>query len=307
MLCAIVGITGSAHAEETPPAATQEHAGAEAPAATSDRPVPGKFSTFPVDDEDPLASVPPKEKLDSNPLQFGYLIMDLTERAEKAVENGDQKAALKYWQALAKATPDRAYAFSKMCAAYEALGNWASAVYSCAAALERTGSTLQDYTRYVGMMLSKKGDLTSAELSALDLVLDHLAEDPKGKGAVEELRCRVGARTWNAQRLAPCSAALAAHAPNHFNTVYFQWALAVARRDTQEARRLVERARELPVQSQELRFMEKETDRLAKRWMSQLGVVVGLLIVLGSGAGLYLRRRRSPKFPQGSAPSGAAA
>ena len=306
LLCLLLAFPQPAHADNMPepPAAPAASAG-----GPDDHPVPGKFSKFPIDDKDPLSSVPSKAELDAKPLDFGYLIMDLTERASHAAAKGDHQAALRYWQALAKATPDRGYAFAKLCETYETLGRWNAAVYSCSAVLERTGTTLKDYARYVGIVLSKKSDLTSAELAALDTVLAHLAQDEKGKGAVDELSCRIGVRTWDAKRLASCSAAITTHAPNHPNSIFFQWALAVARGEAEEARQLIGRASEVNVKAEELAFMEKETSKLAGRWKNYLGMGAGFAVVLVSGLGLlYLYiRRQTAKAPGDTAPSGAAA
>jgi hypothetical protein len=138
----------------------------------------------------------------------------------------------------------------------------------------------------------------------LDKVLDHLKTDDAGKGIVDELACRIGARTWSVTRLEPCTAALAAHAPNHPNTVYFQWALAAARGNAAEARTLIERARAVSVKPEEIRQMEKETERIASRWKSRLGLTLGLLLAVGAGLALLASRLRSSKGVKSAGPSG---
>jgi hypothetical protein len=144
-------------------------------------------------------------------------------------------------------------------------------------------------------MLSKRGDLLDGELATIDKVLDHLKTDDAGRGIVDELQCRVGARIWSVARLEPCTAALAAHAPDHPNTVYFQWALAAARGNAKEARAFIERARAVSVKPEDIREMEKTTEKIAARWTSRLGLALGLLLTVGAGIGIYKSRRRPSK------------
>ena len=297
-------LPGIAHAKDVLPDPPAAKTAEEGPPELGKPPKPGSFSQWEIDDSDPMKSIPPADKLHKDPLQFGYLLMDLSDRADKATQRGDHAAAVKFWQALAKVTPDRSHAFAKMCASYEALGRLEDAAYSCGAALERAGATLKDYIRFVGLMLSKKGDLIAGELATLDKVLDHLKTDDAGKGIVDELACRVGARTWSVARLEPCTAALAAHAPNHPNTVYFQWALAAARGNTTDARALIERARAVSVKPEDIRQMEMATEKIEARWKSRLGMALGLLLAVGTGVALYVSRLRSPKGVKAAAPSG---
>jgi hypothetical protein len=234
--------------------------------------------------------------------------MDLGDRAEKAIQRDDHAAAVKFWQAIAKITPDHSHAFAKMCVSYQALGALEKAIYSCGAALERTGATLKDHMRYVGLVLSKPGSLSSSDVRAVDDVVTHLRTDANGKGIADELACRIGVRLWDDTRLEPCTAALVAARPDHPDTVYFQWALAATRGQVEEAWKLIERARAVSVKPEDIRAMEQETSKLATRWKSHLGLALGLLAMLASGGGLvYLNRRRPPKAPKGTEPSNVAA
>ena len=301
-----IALTSPAHAGNTEPTEAAKPAQTE-PSDLGKPPVPGSFSQWKIDENDPLKSIPPRETLHKSPLQFGYLMMDLSERADQASQRGDHAAAVKFWQALAKVTPDRSHAFSKMCASYEAQGMLDHAVYSCGAALERAGATLKDHIRFVGLMLSKKGNLTLEELSTLDKVLDHLKTDEAGKGIVDELACRIGARVWSATRLEPCTATLAAHAPNHPDTVYFQWALAVARGRASEARALIGRARDVSMKPEDIQQMEETTERIEGRWKNRLGIGLGFLVAIGSAVGLYASRRRASRLSKDATPTSATA
>jgi tetratricopeptide (TPR) repeat protein len=284
-----------------------ERAASPTPNTDGGLPTPGHLSDFEINDEDPLQHLPSDEQVHRNPLQFGYLMMDLTDRADQAIKRDDHAAAIKYWQGLAKITPERSHAFAKLCVSYEELGALDKAIYTCAAALERSGATLKDYMRYFGLVLSKPGSLGSDDVAALDKVLAHLRTDETGKGIVDELSCRLGMRLWDSQRLAPCTARLAAVRPEHPDTVYFQWALAAAQGEVEQAKRFLERAKVVAVDPDDLHLMEQETNKLATRWRTHLGVVCGLLVMVASGGGLvYLSRRRAPKAPKPTATSNVA-
>jgi tetratricopeptide (TPR) repeat protein len=297
----------AAHAEPAPtapPPAAPNMAAADGGVQA----VAGHLSKFDIRDENPLESLPPDEQLAKDPLQLGYLLMDLGDRVDKALQRGDHAAAIKFWQAIAKVSPDHSHAFAKMCVSYEALGALAKAIYTCGAALERTGATLKDYIRYVGLVLSKPGSLGYDDVQAVDRVVAHLRTDAAGKGIADELACRIGVRLWDDRRLEPCTAALVASRPDHPDTVYFQWALAATRGQVEEARSLIERARAVSVRPEDILAMEQETSKLSTRWLNHLGIGLGLVAILVSGASLvYLNRRRPPKAPKGTEPSNVAA
>ena len=65
--------------------------------------------------------------------------------------------------ALAKAVPDRSVSYGKMCAAYEALGERDHGLESCRDALGRQGVRVEDFSRYVRLLLDHQGPATSAE------------------------------------------------------------------------------------------------------------------------------------------------
>jgi hypothetical protein len=65
-----------------------------------------KEAVFPIDDANPEAGVPTQVQANERPLDFGYYLQDLNERAERAVKRGDTDAAVRYYRAMAKAVPD---------------------------------------------------------------------------------------------------------------------------------------------------------------------------------------------------------
>src|SRR4051812_45708366 len=67
-----------------------------------------------IDEEHPERSVPTPEQALKNPLEMGYLVMDLVARAEAASQRGDHAAAVRYYAAIAKAVPERSVSYTKM-------------------------------------------------------------------------------------------------------------------------------------------------------------------------------------------------
>jgi hypothetical protein len=224
--------------------------GSPAPAAAQARATPpgqrehaGLLSDWPVDDKDPESSVPDEQRRNRNPLQFGYWLMDVTYKAVQATKRGDHPAAVRYYKALVKAVPDRSVSFTRLCEAYEAAGEWQNSVQACATALTRPGVTVNDYERYVGLALKKKGALTAQEVQILDNVIQHVREDPAGGEAAADLECQLGVRLEDEVRLRECTGALALKAPDDPRTISYEWALAMKLGNYREAAAIIDRAR----------------------------------------------------------------
>ena len=263
--------------------------------APNDQPRPGSLSQWQVNDADPVASVPTHEQRDANPLEYGYFIMDLSDRADQAAKRGDHAAAVKYWLALAKAVPDRSVGFTRACDEYEALGEWDKAVGACKAALYKEGIVVKDYARFVALVLQKKAPLEVAEVQDLDKILDHLRKMESGRAVVDELNCDIGVRLGSVERLESCTAALASTAPDHPRTVYFQWTLALLQKRYADARLLVLRAKATGTSAERVQQMEKATTaassvwfRMKRRWPIALG---GILMAL-TGVVFWVRASR---------------
>ena len=96
---------------------------AQAPAHEPSK-VPGSAAdlTAPrtIDENHPERSIPTPEQAMKNPLQMGYLLMDLIARGEAATEIGDHEAAIRYYRAIAKAVPERAVSFCARRPRYQA-------------------------------------------------------------------------------------------------------------------------------------------------------------------------------------------
>jgi hypothetical protein len=131
----------------------------------------GLKTTFAIDDADPESKVPSEQDAMRAPLQMGYWVMLVSDRAEAATKRGDLPAAVKYYRAIAKAAPDRAAPFKKMCTTYEAMDDWENAVGSCQVALGKQGATIDDYQHFMRLLLSKQGALNADEIADADAVV----------------------------------------------------------------------------------------------------------------------------------------
>jgi tetratricopeptide (TPR) repeat protein len=274
---------------------------AEPPNAAQEK-MPGGMSKWSVNDADPESSVPTPEQRDRNPLEFGYHLMDLGDKADRATKRGDHAAAVKFYRALIKAVPDRSVGYSKLCSSYEALGEWQNAVDSCKAALGRAGVQLDDYAHYVRLVLAKKGALTPAEIEDIDAVRQHLQGEGAERMAIE-VACELGVRTSDVKRLEGCVAVLSAKAPNDAKTLSFQWALALQRGQYEEAKQLVERAKQTKMKPEDVRRMELATldaKPSVRRFLRDWRVLLGLAFMLGAGL-LFVLRRSSVKSEAGTA------
>ena len=166
-------------------------------------PAPFVHPRFVLNDADPEASVPPPAQRNANPLQFGYFLQDLLDRAAAATKQGDTAAAIRYHRAIAKAVPERALAFSRLCALYESTGQRQAAIAACRGAVDREGVVIDDYVRYVRLLLGSSGAVAQGDAEEVRAVLAHLRSQPGTGATVDELRrqfaSRVGAEATPAR------------------------------------------------------------------------------------------------------------
>jgi hypothetical protein len=233
------GRTGTPSDGEPPAPAPGEPPNSPRPKQTAPAQMSGKF---PIDYWNPESSVPSNKERDNSPLEFGYFLQDLLENAEQARHNNDFQAVIRFYRALAKAVPDNAKGWSKLCEAYEIVKDRERAIRACRYALERPAVEFQDYARYVHLVLAKKGDLERAELSDLNAVLNHLEKQGSQEIQVNQLRCEVGIKQKDIALLESCTQILGRLAPDDPRTVVFQWSLAIQKGQRREAERLIDRA-----------------------------------------------------------------
>jgi len=224
------------HAQE------QTHAGAPSPGA-----LPGT-STFAINDSDPVSSVPSEQQARQKPLEMGYFLMELSDRAQAAQARGEHKQAAQYFRAMAKAVPDRATGFSKACAAHAAASEWDLALEVCRVALATEGVTGADLVRFVHVMLQQPRALGPRDIEEIDVVLARLNQEvtdtKEAELALRDLECQVAVRLEHEGRLRACDAAMTKLAPNTPKTLMYTAATAMAQGDWSQADRVIERARQ---------------------------------------------------------------
>jgi tetratricopeptide (TPR) repeat protein len=260
----------------------------------------GMLSKFPVNDEDPDKSIPDEQAREHNPLQFGYWLQDVIHRAEVYSKHGKHDVAVKLYGALAKAVPERAISFVKMCEEYEALGDREKAVASCGAALLREGVLVRDYEHFVRLVLATPGPISDKQSKAVVRVLAHMKDEQAGRAAADQLECEVGVRLSNAQALESCIARLSVTAPDSPETISYRWSLAMIRGQIGEAKQLVEQAKNAGVKPEGVAGMERaivEVQSNQHRFRVILGLISLALLLGGAGVAAMsvVRRRATPR------------
>jgi tetratricopeptide (TPR) repeat protein len=275
--------------------------GARAAHAQDKPPESGWLTTLPINEDDPESSVPSEKKRNEDPLQFGYWLQDVVLKADVYAKHGVHEKAIKFYRALAKAVPDRAISFSRLCNEYDAVGDREKAIAACGAAVTLEGVTQGDYAHYVHLILSKTGPLTKQEEGFLALAIESLQKDPNSHPLVDQLECEVGTRTSNVKQLEECTTALAASTPNDLQTVAFQWALAMQQGKLDDARALLARAKDLGEKDEGVQSMQRAIDLATRRKYLHVGLFVLAAALLAAAAGILARhlarRRASPPLP----------
>jgi tetratricopeptide (TPR) repeat protein len=271
---------------------------------TADQVAAGDLATrFKVDEANPEGSVPSPEQALKSPLEMGYLMMDLIARAEAATQRGDHAAAIRYYKAVAKAVPDRAVSFAKLCRAHKELGQLDMAIEACRTALGKGGAHSEDHALFVRLLLRQPGELSAAHVADADAVIEHVhkevAPNAGGVRLSTQLACELGARVEDEQRLAKCVSELSEVAPSDARTLTFRFALAMLRQDLGEADRVVAAARTAGLPQAALSSMVEKlasarTDSsLWRRTLSSWELLSAAAALLALGLVLVLARRRS--------------
>lgn len=293
-VCATMGGSPTVLAAHSPASPAPSAAGAEPQPVPAARP-PEQLGSYPIDDANPSAHLPTPEEANANPIQFGYLLMDLATKAELAEKREDYAGAVKYYLALAKAVPNRSVSYGKMCRNLELMGDRDNGLWACREALGREGVRVEDYQRYVRLSLDHKGPVTAAERTEVDDIAKHLREDPATKSAADEVDCQLGARTGDVGMLATCVAALTAVAPKDPKTISYQWVLAVEKQNYDEAARLMRKATSAGLKPAGVAKMEEILR--AKKLRARMPILgAAALLALGAAVAVILRRRMSPRI-----------
>lgn len=247
------------------------------------------LSKFKVDDANPTGSLPAREEFQKSPVDFGYLVMDLAEKADQATRRKDYPQAIKYYEALVKIAPDRSIGHGKICEVHELAGDRERALASCRTALRIDGVRTEDYDRFLRLLLASPPPLTQAQRDEVSTIVAHLKSKPENLAAASEIECRVAVHTEDASLLERCTATLAGIAPTDPKTINFEWALATLNKDLPGAKRALEKARQAGVKGPDLSRMASVT-REAEMTRA-ISYVVALVLVLAAASVLFFRRR----------------
>jgi hypothetical protein len=239
-------------------------------------------------------------------MEMGYMLMELSDRAELAKSKGDHAAAAKFYRAMSKAVPDRAVSFSKACEAHEAAAQWVEAAEMCRTALGRGGVKVEDYARFVRVTLRKPGPLASADLEDIEAVIGELrsrATTPESKRLPVDLECELATRLEDKARMRTCVAALKELGRDPVKTKVYEWSLALLENDEKAARDILVKAKAVGATPDAVASMQRALEaRSAKaatasatrsendRTPSWLPIAVALMIAVAATA-LMMRPR----------------
>jgi tetratricopeptide (TPR) repeat protein len=254
-----------------------------------------------IDDDDPASNIPGEGLRNRNPLAFADWIGDVANRGAKASKRGDHDKAIKYFKALAIAVPDSAPPFAKLCEEYEALGEREEGITACALTLVREGVRLDDYDRYVRLVLGRPGRLSDKDLATLLDVVDHVRKDPDaGELPAERLTCDIGIKTQNAKYLGECSAMLSKAAPNDPKAIAYQWSLAMVDHRYDDAWRTIAGAKAAGFKPDNIAEMEGATKSALQRrhmFIMLAAASIAMLLAAASIVTWIVWRRRSGSPP----------
>ena len=214
LLARLAGAADLARTAQGPGAEMAPMSEAPAPAPTaaagSSPVLPGQLSSkFGIDDARPEASIPDIRERNRNPLEFGYFLQDLLERAEQARKNKDYQGVIRYYRAVAKAVPESAKGWSKLCEAYDVVHDRERAIVACRYALDRPAVEVQDYVRYVHLIIGTTAELGAKDRKELGEVLEHLGKQEGTAIVASHLRCEVAVKLKDVAMMETCTGALA--------------------------------------------------------------------------------------------------
>lgn len=246
---------------------------------------------FKIDPKNPEASVPTDKEKNDDPLEFGYFLQDLLDRAEVAGKYKQLDVVVAYYRAIAKAVPDMAKGWSKLCEAYENIHMRDKAIRACRYAMERQGSEVGDFQRFVRLEIAKEGPLDRTESAEVAKVFEHLSKTPSLAVTVQRLICDVAVHNGDLTSLEACSKKLIELAPKDPATLVYRWSLAMKKGQYGEAKRLLAEAKALSLPPESVHRMEEVTSGLRFSGWSKWIIPAALLVIVGTLA-WRLRRGR---------------
>lgn len=273
-------------------------------------PVPGGDpiqNSITINDDDPESSIPSFEAAMKNPLQMGYFLMALSERADRASQRGDHAKEAKYYRAMTKAVPERAIGYRRACAAHDLAGEHVKAIEMCRAALGASGITVQDHLQFLTVLLKKPQPLKPSEIEDADAVVARLGgelklnQDEAGRKIVAEAKCQIGAKLEDVARLTACAEHVRELRLEPAKVLTYEWALAIAQGDPNGAQRVVDKAKQVGLPAAALQAMQRGVAKASgspnhssfmfKQWWP---ILVGFLAIF---ALYFVKTRRSRLTP----------
>ena len=221
---------------------------------------------------DPEAHLPSTAEANKYPLDWGYLLMELDERAIAARKQNDWKSAIKFHRATAKLVPDRAISFAHLCTDYEKAGQRTEAVTSCFKALNLEGSKLEYFTHFIRLVADRPGGVDAKEVTDAKAAIEHLKGEPTARSLGYELQCELSLSTHDDAALAECSKELRQVYPHTLKPTSFAWTLALRRGDFTLARKLLKDAKRDGMDKAVLDTMERATRAAEKGEPLELAV-----------------------------------
>lgn len=260
----------------------------------------GKAVPWPIDVNDPVASVPSQEEANKNPMGFGYFLMSLADGAEAAEKKQDWAGARRFYQAIAKGAPQRAVGLEKVCEMDRKLGDHNAALENCFKVLSRKGVEVRDFLVYVKAVTQAPRSLGDAHKDKALNAMDHFQK--AHPVAAMRGRCLLGMH-YNDQALLELCVPEVLEAEAEKPTeqgLSFAWRLAVMHEDWDAAQGYVDQLKPIASDETIVRAMEQavqdgqaEASGKRSRWLRR-----GLLAAVILGLYFWWRRRKQEEAAQ---------
>lgn len=271
-----------------------------APPGLGSEPGPADDLAFPIDDANPKASVPTPEKRSQTPLEFGYFLMELTERGEAALKEKDFPRAARYFDAVAFAVPEVAVGHRKLCLARLGAGDYDGAIPACREATGTEGSQSGDLARFLTALLARPAALSVEETAEFEEVVAHAEQQNVDPKEFLPQVCELAVRTQDAPRLENCVNRMRQLAPQGAMTAAFTWALAMQHHDENGARKALAAARAAAHDPAKLAQMEEATEKAFASGRPWIFAGLGIALLAGIAAFAQWRRGKSDPNPLGA-------
>jgi hypothetical protein len=208
-------------------------------------------------------ALPSREELERDPAATGLMLFDLLEQAEKAEKEGDARRAIRNYEAIARAVPERATAFSKLCEMHQSIGDRQAAIAACFRATGLPGTKVSDQLRYAELLLAKPPgqDFMDADIRELRATFQHLRNAGVQSVQLETLECQFAVVLEDLDAMRTCVARLRTTLPAQSPiTLTYEMSLALFERDFGRARALIAEAPVRGMGPESIALMERELE-----------------------------------------------